>query len=70
LRKQLYEEGTRSLEAILRAHLPSTEVGPSLVFLTGAVLVKVAFEGTQATNGFIEDLVDRVLASSDQHDVP
>jgi AcrR family transcriptional regulator len=70
LRKQLYEEGTRSLEAILQAHLPSTAVGPSLVLLAGAVLVKVAFEGSQATNGFIEDLVDRVLASSDQDDVP
>ena len=70
LRKQLYEAGTRSLEAILQAHLPSAAVEPSLVLLAGAVLVKVAFEGSQATNGFIEDLIDRVLASSGLDDVP
>jgi AcrR family transcriptional regulator len=68
LRHRLYEEGTRSMEAILRTHLPPVAVGPSLVLLAGGVLVKVAFEGHPATKGFIEDLVARVLMSSDPDD--
>ena len=67
LRQQLWEEGTRSMESILRSHLPPDAVEPSVALLTGGVLVRVAFQAHPATNAFIEDLVDRVLASSD-HD--
>jgi hypothetical protein len=64
LRRQLYETGTRSLEAILRAHLPAPAVEPSVALLAGGVLVRVALQGRPATRPFIGDLVDRVLASS------
>ena len=68
LRQRLYEEGTRSMEAILRTHLTPMAVEPSLVLLAGGVLVKVAFGGQPATRAFIEDLVARVLMSSDPGD--
>jgi len=64
LRQLLWDEGTRSLETILRAHLPRSAVAPSLALLTGAVLVRVGFEGRPATKAFIDDVVDRVLAST------
>jgi|GEM_PF-873458 AcrR family transcriptional regulator len=70
LRKQLWEEGTRSMVAILRSHLPPDAVEPSLALLTGGVLVRVAFQARSATRAFIEDLVDRVLASSGHDDAP
>jgi AcrR family transcriptional regulator len=63
LRQQLYEEGTRPMEAILSSHLPPETVEPSLMLLTGGVLVRVAFQGRPADQAFIEDLVDRVLVS-------
>jgi len=64
LRQQLYDEGTHSMEAILRSHLPSDAVEPCLMLLTGGVLVRVAFQGRPADSAFIEDLVGRVLASA------
>ena len=63
LRQQLYEEGTRSMEIILRAHLPSDAVEPCLLLLSGGVLVREAFQGRPADRAFIEGLVDRVLAT-------
>lgn len=64
LRQLLWDEGTRSLEAILRSHLPRNAVAPSLALLTGGVLVRVGFEGKPASKAFIQDLVDRVLAGA------
>jgi AcrR family transcriptional regulator len=64
LRQQLCEEGMHALEGILRAHLPPEAVEPSLALLTGGVFVRVALQARSATEGFIEDLVDRVLSSS------
>jgi AcrR family transcriptional regulator len=61
LRQQLWQEGTRSMEAILGSHLPPDAVEPSLALLVGGVLVHVAFHGRPATTAFIEDLIDRVL---------
>ena len=64
LRQQLYEAGTRSLESVLRTHLPAQDVEPSLALLVGGVLARSAFQARPSTNAFVEDLVDRVLASS------
>jgi Tetracyclin repressor-like, C-terminal domain len=64
LRQQLYDEGTSSLEAILRSHLPPDAVEPALALLTGGVFVRVAFQARPASSAFIADLVDRVLASA------
>jgi AcrR family transcriptional regulator len=62
LRRRLYETGTRSLRTILQSHLSARDVEPSLALLTGAVLVRVTFEGKPATSAFIDDVVDRVLS--------
>jgi hypothetical protein len=62
LRRRLYETGTRSLRTILQSHLSARDVDPSLALLTGAVLVRVTFEGRPATSAFIDDVVDRVLS--------
>ncbi|WP_168220837.1 TetR/AcrR family transcriptional regulator [Streptomyces sp. RFCAC02] len=64
MRQQLYAEGARSLAAILAAHLPAESVEPCVALLTGGVLVRVALQAAPATEEFVEDLVDRVLASS------
>ncbi|MGW9347837.1 TetR/AcrR family transcriptional regulator [Nocardiopsis flavescens] len=64
LRRRLYEAGTRSLEAVLRSHLPEGDVEPSLALLVGGVLTRSAFQGRPATEEFVADLVDRVLAST------
>lgn len=61
LRRQLDEEGSRSLEAILGHHLPADDVEPSLALLTGAVFVRVAIQGRPAGRAFVVDLVERVL---------
>jgi len=63
LRTKLYETGTRSLRTILEAHLRPDDVDPSITLLTGAVLVRVSFEGRAATPEFIDDLIDRALRS-------
>ena len=62
LRRRLYETGTRSLRTILLSHLSARDVEPSLALLTGAVLVRVTFEGKPATSAFIDDVLDRVLS--------
>jgi AcrR family transcriptional regulator len=64
LRGRLYETGTRSLRSILEAHLHPTDVQPSLTLLTGAVLVRVTFEGEPATEAFVDNLINRVLDAS------
>jgi AcrR family transcriptional regulator len=61
LRKKLYETGTRSLRAILETHLDERDVDSSITLLTGGVLVRVAFEGREATTAFIDDLIERVV---------
>ncbi|MFR9726250.1 TetR-like C-terminal domain-containing protein [Streptomyces sp. MS19] len=66
MRQQLYAEGAHSLEAILGSHLPEEAVAPCVALLAGGVLVRVALQGAPATRDFIEDLVDRVLASTEQ----
>ena len=63
LRRQLYEAGTRSLESVLRTHLPEEDVEPSLALLVGGVLARSAFQVRAADRAYVEDLVDRVLAS-------
>ncbi|GAA2208249.1 TetR/AcrR family transcriptional regulator [Nonomuraea monospora] len=63
LRQQLYEAGTRALEAVLRAHLPAGDVQPSLAMLVGGVLVRGVFQGRPPSRAFVEDLVDRVIPS-------
>lgn len=64
LRQQLSDEGTRTVESILRSHLSTDAVAPALAMLTGAVLVRVAVQGLPAPERFVEDVVDRVLASA------
>ena len=63
LRTRLYETGTHSLRSILNTHLDPADVEPSLALLTGAVLVRVTYEGAQVTEALIDDLIDRVLGS-------
>ncbi|WP_051432947.1 TetR/AcrR family transcriptional regulator [Promicromonospora kroppenstedtii] len=64
LRTRLYETGTSGMRAILAAHVEERDVDPALALLTGAVLVRVTFEGRPATTPLLDDLVDRVLAST------
>ncbi|MFF5110369.1 TetR/AcrR family transcriptional regulator [Streptosporangium sp. NPDC000509] len=64
LRQQLYEAGTRSMEAVLRAHLPPEDVESSLALLVGGVLVRGVFQARPPSRAFVEDLVDRVIAPS------
>lgn len=64
LRTRLYETGTSGMRGILAAHVEERDVGPALALLTGAVLVRVTFEGRPATTPLLDDLVDRVLAST------
>jgi len=64
LRTRLYETGTNSLRSILDTHLDPSDVEPSLALLTGAVLMRVTFEGVPMTEALIDDLIDRVLTTS------
>jgi AcrR family transcriptional regulator len=61
LRTRLYDTGTSGLRGILAAGFPAEEVEEILRLLTGAVLMRVSFEGRPAERRFVEDLVDRVL---------
>jgi AcrR family transcriptional regulator len=70
LRVRLYETGTRSMRSILQTHLRPKDVEPSLALLTGAVLVRVTYEGKPATKEFIDDLIDRVLSSTQPRQDP
>jgi AcrR family transcriptional regulator len=63
LRTRLYETGTSGMRSILQAHLEPADIEPSLALLTGAVFVRVTFEGAPASESFIDDLIDRVLRS-------
>lgn len=64
LRGRLYETGTSGLRAVLSAHLEPRDIDAALSLLTGAVLVRVTFEGRPASAAFVDDLIGRVLASS------
>jgi AcrR family transcriptional regulator len=64
LRTRLYETGTSGMRAILESHVVQRDVEPALALLTGAVLVLVTFEGEQAGTAVLDDLIDRVLAST------
>ncbi|MFJ3404797.1 TetR/AcrR family transcriptional regulator [Promicromonospora sp. NPDC090134] len=64
LRTRLYETGTSALRAVLESHVAQRDVEPALALLTGAVLVLVTFEGRPVGTAAIDDLVDRVLAST------
>lgn len=61
LKRRLYEAGTSGLRAILVAHIHPDDIAPVLTQLTGAVLVRVVFEGEPATDEFVDDLIRRVL---------
>jgi AcrR family transcriptional regulator len=67
LRRRLYDTGTSGLRAILDTHLHPDDIAPVLTQLTGAVLVRVTFEGEPATDDFIDDLIRRALASTRPH---
>lgn len=64
LRTRLYETGTSGMRAILAAHVAQRDVEPALALLTGAVLVLVTLEGRPATTAVLDDLIDRVLATT------
>ncbi len=63
-RQRLYDTGTGGLRSILETHLDPEHVDPALALLTGAILVRVTFEGRPATPAFITDVVERALAST------
>lgn len=65
LRQRLYETGTRAMRSILETHLSPNDIEPVLTLLTGAVLVRVSYEGVPATAEFIDDIIDRVLTHRD-----
>lgn len=64
LRTRLYETGTSGMRAVLAAHVAERDVEPALALLTGAVLVLVTFEGRPVSTAVLDDLIDRVLAST------
>lgn len=61
MRDRLFETGTLGLRTILDAHLEPKDIQPTIALLTGAVLIRVSFEGKPATDVFISDLLDRVI---------
>lgn len=64
LKGRLFAMGTRALRGILETHLDPSDIEPALTMLTGAVLVRVTFEGKPASAQFVDDLIDRVLSST------
>ncbi|MCP2266919.1 TetR/AcrR family transcriptional regulator [Promicromonospora thailandica] len=64
LRTRLYETGTAGMRAVLAAHVARRDVEPALALLTGSVLVLVTFEGRRVDAAVLDDLVERVLAST------
>jgi len=66
LRGRLYTTGTSSIRQILEAHLSPPDIEPAITMLTGAVMVRVTFEGEVATEAFITDTIERVLGSTSQ----
>lgn len=65
LRTRLYETGTSGMRAVLESHVAQRDVEPALALLTGAVLVLVTFEGKPVSTAGLDDLIDRVLASTE-----
>jgi len=64
LRSRLYESGTSGMRSILDAHLERDDIEPVLALLTGAVFVRVTFEGATATKSFIDEIIDRALGTT------
>jgi AcrR family transcriptional regulator len=62
--RRLYETGTSGPRTILDAHIHPGDIAPVLTQLAGAVLVRVAYEGGPASEGFVDDLIRRVLQSA------
>jgi AcrR family transcriptional regulator len=62
LRGRLYDTGTAGLRQVLETHLPAEDVDVSLSLLTGAVLVRVTFEGRPAGRSFVASVVDRTVS--------
>lgn len=71
MRRRLYDTGTAGLRGALEAHLPAGEIDVTLALLTGAVLVRVTFEGKPASRAFIAELVERTVPrlASGEHGV-
>jgi AcrR family transcriptional regulator len=67
LRGRLYAAGTTPMRSVLETHLTAPDVEPSLALLTGAVFVRVTFEGGVADAAFIDDLLDRVIGAATLH---
>lgn len=61
LRRRLYDTGTAGLRQALQAHFSPEDVDIALALMTGAVLVRVTFEGQPASPSFLSDLVDRAV---------
>jgi AcrR family transcriptional regulator len=64
LRTRLYESGTSGMRSILVAHLDKKDVEPVLALLTGAIFVRVTFEGVAATGRFVDDIIERALGAT------
>jgi len=64
LRARLYETGTSAMREVLASHVAPHDVEPALALLTGAVLVLVTFEGASMSPVVLDDVIDRVLAST------
>jgi AcrR family transcriptional regulator len=64
LRLRLYETGTRGLRSVLATHLETSDVEPTLALLTGAVMVRVSYEGKPAPPSYITDLIERALSGA------
>ncbi|MDO7881861.1 TetR/AcrR family transcriptional regulator [Salinibacterium soli] len=62
LRRRLYDTGTAGLRRALEVHLSPGDVDVPLAVMTGAVLVRVAFDAQSASRPFLSDVVDRALA--------
>lgn len=61
MRNRLYDAGTGTLRSLLDEHMHPDEVEATLALLTGAVLIRVSFEGTPATDAFIDEIIHRAL---------
>ena len=52
------------MRSILETHVKPGDIEPVLALLTGAVLVRVTFEGVAATEAFVDDLIERALGTT------
>lgn len=64
LRTRLYETGTSGMRSILETHVKPGDIEPVLALLTGAVFVRVTFEGVAATQDFVDDVIERALGTT------